>query len=112
MECIAANRRPLQDAHCWSAPCLDPKPDCFSNWREIFCKPDLDGSEEVELTEPALSPHDYMSISSSADLAGPWKERVIFVTDPEKDNWACNKSNPSPIFFPNGRWGRLRPASQ
>lgn len=50
-----------------------------------------------------IGPHDYMSVSYSKSIEGPWDEHIIFTTDPsEPHKWNCNKSNPSPIVFPNG----------
>ena len=51
-----------------------------------------------------LSPDDYMGVSlSTSGPYGPWKEHFIWNTDLSDLNaWNCNRSNPSPIIFPNG----------
>ena len=51
-----------------------------------------------------LSPDDYMGVSlSTSGPYGPWKEHFILNTDTSDLNaWNCNRSNPSPIIFPNG----------
>ena len=55
--------------------------------------------------EPELSPDDYMGVSlSTSGPYGPWKEHFILNTNLSLgvDAWNCNRSNPSPIIFPNG----------
>jgi len=64
------------------------------------------GIEDLRAGSPSIShigPHDYLSVSYSKSIEGPWDEHIIFKTDPsEPTKWNCNKSNPSPIVFPNG----------
>ena len=93
MKCVTAGRHRIAPDACWPSNC--PSHKCFSQFRTKWCRakqvtPLADGA--------AMSPHDYMSISTAASVRGPWKERVIFTTDPtQPEAWNCNKSNPSPL---------------
>ena len=51
-----------------------------------------------------ISPDDFMGVSlSTSGPYGPWKEHFILNTDfSDLNAWNCNRSNPSPIIFPNG----------
>lgn len=100
MKCIAAGRHHLAPDACWPSNCPDHK--CFSQFKKKWCT----GKEVTPLDDDAgigIGPHDYMSITTAPSVRGPWKERVIFVTDPSVPTaWNCNKSNPSPLVLPNG----------
>ena len=61
-------------------------------------------TNQIHGEAPELSPDDYMGVSlSTSGPNGPWKEHFILNTDlSDITAWNCNRSNPSPIIFPNG----------
>ena len=75
-----------------------------------FCDEDEVGVDHSNRTSTnsgdaiELGPDDYMGVSiSTSGPYGPWKEHFILNTDlSDIYAWNCNRSNPSPLIFPNG----------
>jgi len=101
IKCNEATRHRIAPDACWPSNC--PSHKCFSQFRTKWCEAKQVSQLEDNAAQGEIGPHDYMSISTAASVKGPWKERVIFTTDPtQPDAWNCNKSNPSPLVLPNG----------
>ena len=65
---------------------------------------EFNSSNLFSMNNTELEPDDFLGVSiSNSGPYGPWKEHFIYKTDlSDISAWNCNRSNPSPIIFPNG----------